>query len=494
MTADLEIPLRYRDEPGDKWTSFSFARRADEMPAAPVQERKFAIDGRTLRAWMRGADLKAPKWKTATVYLNEKYKDKSVAPFSVSAASVTRAKARAAVAKPAPIIQPATMKAADIEQVDYGTTIAMMMDGLFTDTGVATQRRVYDAEEQAMLARWTRGLFSQVKYDAGPFPVRWTKKGGLILEARPCPVHQRRQIPRHLDQVPTDQDTAAAFGLMRYWAKEINAGCARLGIKPRCNAKTESARAYQAGCYIRDYHRLRMGIGMADIVGADIVTEAVAGHLRRPGRIDWTQRTAVLDVLEGASSYEVGDRFGRDPSSIRERLDSELVGIEAKLGPFCGHIWQPPQARNRPCDNISENTSSEPWRAPRYLTPADRTALVLRYVALAGAPISSPMASDAATAWLRDAYKSVATYLESGGRILTGHLPQRHLPERWFVDKRRAALVEEEGWTGSRHRDLGLDPFSGRHSRPRPVTDLDRLRRVYSQTAADIVQDAQSGL
>src|SRR4029077_19242433 len=139
-------------------------------------------------------------------------------------------------------------------------------------------------------------------------------------------------------------------------------------------------------CHIRDQHRLRMGIGVADIIGADIVTEAVSAHLRRPGRIDWTQRAAVLDALEGASSYEVADRFGRDPSSIRERLDSELVGIEAKLGPFCGHIWQPPQQPNRPRYNVGENSESEPWLASRYLAPSDRTAVVLRYLDLAGKP------------------------------------------------------------------------------------------------------------
>jgi hypothetical protein len=170
------------------------------------------------------------------------------------------------------------------------------MDGMLDETGVASQRRIYDAEEGAMQARWERGL------------------------------HQRRQIIRHHDRPTTDQDIAGAFGLMLWWAGKINALITR-----RCRAKTPSARAYQAAAAIRDYHRLRMGIAERDIIAADIVVEAISGHLRRPGKIDWTQRTAVLDMLEGASSYETADRFGRDPSSLRERIDSELPGIEAEI-------------------------------------------------------------------------------------------------------------------------------------------------------------------
>jgi hypothetical protein len=53
---------------------------------APADTVPFTIDSRTLRAWMRGADLRAPSWKPATIYFNDKLKDKAYAPYSVSAA------------------------------------------------------------------------------------------------------------------------------------------------------------------------------------------------------------------------------------------------------------------------------------------------------------------------------------------------------------------------------------------------------------------------
>jgi hypothetical protein len=430
----------------------------------------FTVEGRTLRAWMRGADLRAPKWKVAAVYFSDKFYDKPVARYSVSKASAVRAKARAAVVKPQQIVEPPTFKKTDIEPVDYGTTISMLMDGLFDETGIATRRRVYDGEESAMLSRWERGLFSQTKYDAGPFPIRGTRKGGIIMEDRPNPVHQRRQISRHHDRAPTDQDLASAFGLTLWWARKINAV-----IKNRCNAKTLTARAYQAAAAIQDYHRHRMGIGEVDIIAADLVIEAVSAQLRRPGRIDWTQRTATLDMLEGASSYEVGDRFGRDPSSIRERADSELAILEAKLGSFCRHIWQPPQRRESSCYNTGEDSTSgpEPWLASRWFSPADRAAFVLHYLDLASGKtlakwgnFKNPLSWIYESRWIRQAYKLIAAYLENGGSITTGYRPG-NIPEKWYVDRRTASRVRE---------DIGLDPLDGLIIPPRYGNEFDQVK------------------
>jgi hypothetical protein len=79
------------------------AKAGDVMKYVPiVRDRRriapFTIDGRTLRAWMRGADLRAPKWKPAAVYFSDKFNGKAIAKFKVSQASRERAKARAAAA------------------------------------------------------------------------------------------------------------------------------------------------------------------------------------------------------------------------------------------------------------------------------------------------------------------------------------------------------------------------------------------------------------
>jgi hypothetical protein len=468
----------------------------------PIPDRSriapFRIDSRTLRAWMRGADIKAPKWKNSSVRFYERgHPPSPFAFFSVPQASVARARARAdaAAAKPRPIKPtPTTWKRSDIEAVDYGTTISMLMDGLFDETGVATLRRAYSAEEEAMLARWHRGLFSQIKYDAGPFMIRWTGKGGLIIEERPNPVHQRRQIRRYHDRAATDWDLNGAFSLMLWWATKIN----RL-IKNRCNAKTPTGRAYQAAAAIRDYHRLRMGIGEADIIAADIVIEDIGEHLRRSGRrIDWWQRTVTLDLLEGASSYEAADRFGRDASSLRERYDAETLAIEAKFGRYCNDLWEPPQKPIRPCYNIYRKTgSAKPWLAEVQLTPSERAALVQQYVGKANSPFLKWGYGDPLTwirwrAGIRYGYKLIAGYLENGGRILTGYAPPADLPEEWFVDRRSDARILDDA-LGSFFRQPGLDPFDGRLTSPRIVNDEARMMRVFQSAILDVLKEDIAG-
>ena len=289
------------------------------MITAAVPDRSriapFAIDGRTLRAWMRGADLKGPKWKTAVVFFNDKYKDEPKVRYSVSSASVTRARARAEQAATTQKLAEPIWERPSCENVDYAMTITMLMDPPVAKTGsIATQRRVYSVEDTAMLARWERGLFSQIKYDAGPFPVRFAKKRGLTMEDRV--EHHWRHLDRAIIASLTDSDLSAAFSRMDYWSAVINAR-----MKRRCNAKTPACRAYQAADIIRDCYLYGLRVGATEMISAAIVIEAVGQHLRRPGRVDWLSRTVVLDMLEGASSYEAGERFGRDPSSLRERFD-----------------------------------------------------------------------------------------------------------------------------------------------------------------------------
>jgi hypothetical protein len=598
MLPDLEIPIRYRDvpnvEPKDKWVSLSFAR-ADDMPATPARDRKcqavaatisecwdanlkdivgtplvpdrtriapFTVDGRTLRAWMRGADLKAPKWKTAAVQwpeprqvslpirgslksdcrvMVEVAKHQAVnissavalklisreraeqapryhvmaqwlemppqvtmtadkARYNVSAASVARAKVQAGAVQSrtqdlrwhganhrriAELIREIgkSWKAPAVEQIEYAMTIAMLLDNLLTETGIATERRVYDAEELAMLSRWTRGLFSQIRYDAGPF---WTGRKG-ILEGRTAP--HWHYIDRSIIVAASESDLHSAFSRMLHRSAEINSK-----IRSRCNAAAMAPRAYQAAAIVRDSYLHGLRVSATDVISAGIVIEAISQQLRRPGRIDWSQRTATLDLLEGVSSHEAADRFGRDPSSLRERLDSETVAIEARFGRYCNELWEPPQKQNRPCynSNVDGRSAPEPWPASRYLTPSDRAALVLHYVELAsGKPHlkwgngKDPLAWIYESAWLRIAYKLIAQYIEAGGPILTGYLPQRHLPEKWHVDRRSASRLRE---------DNGLDPLDGLVIPQRYANEFDQMKRVFRSVLIEDVIESQSGI
>jgi hypothetical protein len=455
----------------------------------------FTIDGRTLRAWMRGADLAAPKWKTAAIHWPELPPWRAPPPdwarYTVSAASVDRAKARAVASRPKPAGP--NYERPRCEAADCGTTVAMLLDGLLDETGVATSRRVYNAEDTAMLARWERGLFSQIKYDAGPFAIRRPKKRGLMIEERA--ERHWRYLDRQVITALTDSDLGAAFSRMTYWSTLISAK-----IKHHCNAKTPACRAYQASAVVRDCYLYGLRVNTTEMISAAIVIEAVSEHLRRPGRIGWWQRTSTLDMLEGASSYEASERFGPDASSLRERFDSGTSAIEARFAKYCNELWEPPQKRILPRYNGNIRRISKPWLAEVQLTASERAALVLRYADMAGSnllasdsPTMRLMASYAEIAWIRFAYKLVAGYLEAGGRILTGYWPNNKLPEKWFVDRRSAARVEEEGFTGSRYRKIGQDPFNGRLARRRFDNEFAQMRRVFRTALIDDIQDAQSG-
>ena len=181
---------------------------------------------------------------------------------------------------------------------------------------------------------------------------------------------------------------------------------------------------------------------------------------------------------------------------------SETQLIEARFAKYCNKLWEPPQKRVLPRYDISKEwiSAPKPWLAEIELTAAQRAALVSRYVAMAGSTLlasDSPtvrlMASNAEIAWIRFAYKLAAGYLEAGGRILTGYWPNNK-PEKWVVDRRSDARVLEEGFTGSRYREPGLDPFDGRLVPRRPVTDFEKMQRVFRNTVIDIATDAQSGV
>jgi hypothetical protein len=139
--------------------------------------------------------------------------------------------------------------------------------------------------------------------------------------------------------------------------------------------------------------------------------------------------------------------------------------------------------------------------ASRWFSPAERAALVQHYLDLAsGKPhfggdgrgsglkwgnFKDPLAWIYESAQLRLAYKLIAAYIEAGGRILLGYLPQRHLPERWYVDSRSASRIRE---------DIGLDPLDGLIIPPRYDNPFAEMRRVFRSTLIDDAIEAQSGL
>ena len=103
-------------------------------------------------------------WKECAIHFEEPRSPyKAPLRVTVSDASVARARANAAHAKPrSPEIKPAWEEPA-------------------TETVDGMVRRVYSDDELAAIARW-QGTYSQIKYDAGPF---WLKQGRYFgLEER----------------------------------------------------------------------------------------------------------------------------------------------------------------------------------------------------------------------------------------------------------------------------------------------------------------------
>jgi hypothetical protein len=401
-----------------------------------------------------------PKWRDSAVRFSKlppwQHPRRAIS-VNVSDASVIRSRLRADQAVPRPADAEPVWTRPPEEPVDFLTQWDMFFDAEFQDKAhptVALQRRVYGEQERAEIAR-ASGAFSQIKYEAGPF---WSGRVGFLEERA---AHHWRYIDRRTIPVPTESDLTSAFSRMLGWSADINQKIKRL-----CNAKAKVCRAYQAGAVIRDCYLYGLRISAMDIIYADRVVEAVHEHLRRDGRIDWTSRTAILDMLEGATDRATAEKFGLHHKSLQERYADETADIEAKFGRYCSEIWQPRQNRSTSWYTGVVGKKSTP-AADRVLTAAERKVLVDEYYGLASGPMLRPMASDDHVQWLRDAYRRIAEYLELGGRILAGDCDLvAGLPE-FIVDRRSDAQVLEAGFTGSRYRDVGLEPFrTARAERP----------------------------
>lgn len=121
---------------------------------------------------------------------------------------------------------------------------------------------------------------------------------------------------------------------------------------------------------------------------------------------------------------------------------------------------------------IEDRAAHLPKPSPWQLDTEARARLAGAYRALAAAflldgfcsrcrlPADDPIAGIAAQAWLRDAYRVIATYIDIGGRILVcplGLAGTARWGTPWHIDRRSDASVEES-FTGSCFRKPGLSP------------------------------------
>ena len=320
------------------------------------------------------------------------------------AQSVVRSRLRADQAvRPPAEVNPVWQEPA-VGPVDFLTQRDLFFDARFDDEQVdkhgptvASRRRVYSDDKRDTTARWHKGLFSQVKFDALDNP-----------ETRVA--HHWRYIDRQSVPAPTESDLTAAFSRTLGRAAVINAKIPRL-----CGAKGRACRAYQGAAVIGSCYRYGLRISAMDMIYTSRVIEAISEHLRRDGRIDWTARTAILDRLEGASDRAVAEKFGLHRKSLQERYDAETVAIEVKFGRYCSEIWQLRQKRPTPCYNSNKNRKSAP-PTDRQLSPTERADEVADHLVKANSQKTLSHRSPGVVAQRR---LSQHRRVSHGGRILS---------------------------------------------------------------------------
>jgi hypothetical protein len=444
----------------------------------------FVIDSRTLRAWMRGADLKAPSWKNSAIHFATVLPTAwppvpaDQAKFAVSTASVRSARRIADTDRPRSVETKPVWKEPAEESIDYMTQFFMMMDDELTDKiSVASRRRIYTDDETRTAERWNSALHSVVKYDAmtphgtellsrdeqhkfdlWPFITEraGANQSGFDLKVRPL----------------TLQETEYGFARMTALAIKMSRS---KELKKIVSAKTASARAYQGSEFaLRLYRFGDRRIIDAYLLAARIVYQQVSFGLKvrdlekRVEQLSRGRRKQAPSLLvvgpfmlaPGVSSYDAESKFDRDASVLRELLNDGLERIEERFGGFCNALVIPPQTGIWPCYNGIKDRKKPAPLADRILSAVERADLVAEYLDKADSFILRPMVSEDGIRWLRAAYRLIAHYLELGGRILTGYGdPVEGLPA-FIVDGRSAAQVLEAGFSGSRFRDIGLDPFN----------------------------------
>ena len=222
-------------------------------------------------------------------------------------------------------------------------------------------------------------------------------------------------------------------------------------------------------------------ISATDIICADLVIEAVQEHLRRDGKITWEARTAILDMLEGATDRAAAQKHGIHHSSAQDRYKAEVLGIEAKLGRYC-QKYEPRQKRPTECYNrgVGRRKSAKPhvWRISRarrrqlvdhYLKEAkttfswldDNFIAYLRHF-IGRRPSLPHQISEAAHA-TREAYRAIAEYLKRGGKIIKAGAAYSGGTAPYRTDKRSNKQIMADCFG----EPAGPDPFE-LFDRPKP--------------------------
>jgi hypothetical protein len=270
----------------------------------------------------------------------------------------------------------AVWEAPAIEDIDYGTTVDMALDGLFLDNSIASSRRICTAEEIATVERWHAALYSTVKRDAT------TERGeqdSLDLAAERGERHKYDLWPFFTAGVGQNKLDLKVRPLT---AEEGTAGFATIttlvgvltknkDFKQLCGAKTGTGRTYQLSeLLLRAYLFGGWRIRPDYLTAARIVYQTFIIELKlRDLSNDIQQLSALANgkqirsitpalsvvpfmLAPGRSSHDAAERFKRDASNMRERLDAALGAIGKKYDRFCNEVPTPPQSAERPWYNI----------------------------------------------------------------------------------------------------------------------------------------------
>jgi hypothetical protein len=191
-------------------------------------------------------------------------------------------------------------------------------------------------------------------------------------------------------------------------------------------------------------------------------------HLLGAGPRTWSTDLAGVFRWGGHSARRIGEAFGysRDTALRRARAD------EVKLEKLFGRFLPPGLAVRQPADSgciIEVRRPSRHESFARQFGAEARAALADVYRALAVIPLLDgfcsrcrlePIAGLAAQAWLRHAYRVIATYIDISGRVLIcplGLAGTARWSAPWLVDRRSDASVAQS-FTGSSFRKPGLSP------------------------------------
>jgi hypothetical protein len=496
-----------------------FRRRAGPGPGTPGRGRisPFSIDNRTLRAWARGLDLRAPRWKTPALFWPEQPRRWSVKPlapadkarFTVSGASVVRAQARPARPRPLDVqwlgadhhcvvelireigknwTAPATVEWASPE---LGEGYAENISHKYTRDRQAEKlrplhfgRRIYTAEEivtarieAALLEEVALGLlgatFDDASADTQATASIWNA-ATTLRGTDDSPWHRATVTP-----TPTDTEITAALDTMLKTADRVTARGAwpvaseAGGVKLVAKGPTQSriGRACAAALLVALAYPFRDGRSrwQRREVEAAAVIIGLRWHLLSVGPRSWGTDLASVLQWGGCSGRRIGQAFGysRDTALRRARAD------EGKLDALFGRFLLPNQGVRQPrksgCIMEVSTQNGNPPQPFQLDDAAARSRLAGEYRAKAAAALLDgfsarcrvePMASLIIQAWLRGAYRVIATAIGAGARILicpAGLSGLTRFDAPWYVDERSDASVSES-FTGSVFRKPGLSP------------------------------------